>query len=253
MKVERFSHGAFRGFAYGGAPTELRDRAVAWLERGEERDDESIKPGRVWRSGPYAIKRFAPEAMVRLGLRASRARRNAQWHARLAPIRSPRPWIALDHRSGASLLVSEFVEGTFLAPLIALGGAPVAAFSAFLASMHRRGIFHGDFHLLNAIWNGSEWVLLDLEGLRHPLRSLRRRALAAEDWARVNTSLRGAPQVREAFEVYRTQIAPAEPPAWSAVLACSRRLALERGIDPGFAAPTPHVDGQKPRGPASFP
>lgn len=253
MKVERFSQGGIRGFAYEGAPTELRERAVAWLEHGEGRGDEAIKPGRVWRSGPYAIKRFEPEAMVRLGLRASRARRNALWHSRLAPIRSPRPWIVLEQRSGASLLVSEFIEGSFLAPLITSNDAAVAAFPGFLAAMHRRGIFHGDFHLLNALWDGREWVLLDLEGLRHPLRSLGRRARAAEDWARVNTSLRGAPAVHAAFEAYRTLLPPHAAPAWSRILARSRRLAIERGIDPSFATRPPRVDGQDPRGPASFP
>jgi tRNA A-37 threonylcarbamoyl transferase component Bud32 len=233
-----------RAFAYGEERGELLELARAWLARGPQPEDQVLKEGRVWRHGPYAVKRFEPGLSVRLHLRPSHARRNAQLHFALAPVPTPRPYLVLEDRSGASLLVAEFVAGEFLHHLWNAGGPGVEAFAGFMAEMHRHGVFHGDFHLGNALWTGRAWVLLDLEGVRARRRTLDRRTLVLDQWARVHLGLRGARGLQATFRTYlelrglRWDVAR----VWPEIVARSRSLALARGADPAYV----ERDGQDP-------
>jgi hypothetical protein len=150
----------------------------------------------------------------------------------------------LEDRARGSLLVSEFVAGEFLHRLWNGGGPGVAAFPGFMAKMHEHGVFHGDFHLGNALWNGSAWVLLDLEGVRAGRRTLDRRTLVLDQWARVHLGLRGARGLQAAFEEYleRRGLRWNAAAVWPEIVQRSRHLALARGADPTYA----ERDGQDP-------
>jgi hypothetical protein len=246
--AERFAVGGARGWSWGELDPNVRARLEAWLERGPDQDCETLKPGRVWRFRDVAVKRFPSEGLVRWGLRRSRARRTAELSLALEGVRTPRPIAALEARNGASLYVSEFVDGELLHRIWNAGGPGVEAFPRFLALLHARRVFHGDFHLQNAIWDGRDWVLIDLEGLRHPLRSLPHVKRMLDDWARVHFSLRGARGLRPAFERYlgalredRAIWGDADR-AWTSIVERSRRLAVERGEDSSYVA----RDGQDP-------
>jgi tRNA A-37 threonylcarbamoyl transferase component Bud32 len=95
--------------------------------------------------------------------------------------------------------------------------------------MHAGGVFHGDLHVRNMLWNGREWVLLDLESLRHPLRALRRRRIIEDQWARLVCSLGGREGVQASFEAYLREAGlgwePAE--AWRRVERRARAIAPE--------------------------
>lgn len=248
MRARRSIAGpGLRAFAYGsagGGEGELLERGRAWLARGPGAEDEVLKEGRVWRHGPYAVKRFEPELGVRLRLRPSRARRNAQLHFAVAPIATPRPFLVLEDRARGSLLVSEYVSGEFLHRLWNGGGPGVAAFPAFMAEMHQHGVFHGDFHLGNALWNGRAWVLLDLEGIRARRRTFDRLTLVLEQWARVHLGLRGARGLQAAFDEYLKlrRMRWSAAAVWPEIVERSRRLALARGADASYV----ERDGQDP-------
>ena len=233
--LEHFALGNAQAWSFAPLPTGLAQRARVWLESGPSAGDQVLKPGRVWRAGEFAVKRFESEPSVRLGLRRSPALRSAAVHFRLLPIRSPRPFLVLEDRSLGSLLVSEFVEGGSLAWMWNGGGAGVQAFPLFLAAMHRRRIFHGDFHLNNVLWDGREWVLLDLDGLRPPLRSLRTRTNVIDHWARVHLSLRGSRGLQESYRSYLAAAQLDFEIPWAEIVERSRELAHERGIETAYA------------------
>ena len=211
-------------------------KARVWFERGPGPGDEVFKPGRVWRHADLAIKRFQPEPLLRLGLRRSRAWRSADLHSALAPLPTPKPRLVLEDSNGGSLLVSDFVRGKFLSALWNAGGPGVHAFPHFMAAMHRRRSLHGDFHTYNALWNGREWVLLDLDGLRGPLHSLRRTSLILNHWGRIHLALRGARGLRDSFATYleASKLAWDLERSWPKVVACSGSWAAMRGVDLGY-------------------
>lgn len=221
---------------FDGAEPELEARARRWFEYGPGPGDVVIKPERVWRSGPLAVKRFPAQLSVRLRLRRSGARLNADLHFALAPVHTPTPWLVLEARDGSSLLVCEFIEGRFLGAMWNDGGPGVAAFPHFMAAMHTRGVFHGDFHLFNALWNGRDWVLLDLEGLRHPLRRMRPRSLIFDHWGRIHFSLRGTLGLKACFATYveAAGLGWDVERAWPRIVALSGAMAVERGVDPAY-------------------
>jgi len=231
--------GQVRATAFAELEPAFVERSLAWFDKGPTPDDVELKPGRVWRSGPYAIKYFPPRSTS--PLRRSKARRNADLHFSLAPVPTPRPLLVLERASKESLLAFEFVEGEFLDNLWEAGGPAVAAFPRFLADMHRRRIFHGDFHLRNFVWNSRDWVLLDLDGVRPPLHALRGKTLAFEHWARVHFGLRGARGLRASFEQYMEYAKVSWHPqlAWMRVVARSMKLARQRGLDTAYALEGP--------------
>ena len=110
--------------------------------------------------------------------------------------------------------------------------AAVQAFPGFMAELHAHGVFHGDFQVLNSVWTGAEWVLLDLEDVRHSLHALRRSRLVLDQWGLLCFSLefhadRGVAELRGLFDRYWQALGrPAGTEAqWDAVL---RRVELHR-------------------------
>ncbi len=87
-------------------------------------------------------------------------------------------------RAGASLIVTAAVDGV---PLGEAWDDPRArqALAGFVAAQHAAGVFHGDPHPANQLWDGARFWLIDLDGLRSPLRSVFRRRLAVVHWARL--------------------------------------------------------------------
>jgi hypothetical protein len=219
-----------RGFRYAELDRDLVQRAVRWLDTGSVAEGEEIRPGRVFRWRKLAIKLFGPARSRRFKdlLLRSPAVRSADQSAAILPIPSPRPLLALDRRSGglrrASILVYEWVDGEFIDELFGRDPSAVAALPGFLALTHERRVFHGDFHAHNLLWDGRAWVLLDLVGLRHPLRNLAPRRLAVQQWARLCDELaqwRGAreDELRPLFEAYLGSSRLLGPADWDAVVA----------------------------------
>jgi Ser/Thr protein kinase RdoA (MazF antagonist) len=102
--------------------------------------------------------------------------------------------------------------------------------------MHEARIFHGDFHLRNVLFDGEEWVLIDLDGLRHLLRRLQPVRLAEQDWSRTwiwLAAVCGATedQVRPLFEVYlkETRLLGDGIASWRRICRRVARTAKARG------------------------
>lgn len=230
---ERCKVGEFRGWRYGAVPAGVAAQLESWLERERVDGGLELKPGRVWRVGALAVKLSRPRRTADAWLRKSAAVRAADLHARIAPIRSPRPLVALDKRAGgklvASLLVSEFIEGRRLPQVWSTDATARDAFPLFLAQMHRHGVFHGDLGVFNMLWDGRAWVLLDLDGLRGARHALRKTAVVVDQWARVLAVLDDPGSVRAAFEAY-LQNAPrlAQPErVWARAQRLSRKYAAD--------------------------
>ncbi len=225
-----------RAHAFDPPKVGLEEQARVWFEQGPGHGDEVIKPGRVWRHADLVIKLFPSEPLVRYSLRRSRARRSAELCRTLAPLPTPKPRLVLEDRTGSSMLVSDFVRGEFLSALWNDGGPGVKAFPHFVAAMHRRNTLHGDFHTHNALWTGREWVLLDLDGLRHPLHSLRRTKLIVGHWGRIHFALRGARGLRDCFATYleAAKLTWDLERAWPKVVAYSANWAGMQGVDLGY-------------------
>jgi len=202
--------GGARGFRWGPLDPGLAEALPGWLA-GEVPGGEEIKPGRVWRVGDLLVKRYAPPAGLRR-LRGSPALRAAKLHDEIRPVRSPRPVAALGDENGSGLLVTEYVAGRFLHRLWDDDPAGRAAFPAFMAGMHMAHVFHGDLNVRNMLWSGAEWVLIDLDGVVRWPRTLARRRLIMQQWARILGTLRGRPGSRELFDSYVALV----PPAWKA-------------------------------------
>ena len=99
-----------------------------------------------------------------------------------------------------------------------------------MAALYRHGVLHGDLHPRNLIWDGRDWVLLDLDAIRHPLHRLFARRRIEEKWGRVLFSLDGDSSVRDGFAAFlREAKLPWDPGrAWSRVQAWERRIRIER-------------------------
>ena len=224
--------GELRGLRYGPLPESLEAALPRWLAERRVAEGEEIHPGRVWHWEELAIKLHPPRGELREWFRRSPAVRAAELHARLS-VRTPRPLVAVQERRGLalgwSLFASEFVEGTFLPRTWDSDPAGREAFPRFLAAMHAAGVFHGDLHVRNMLWNGREWVLLDLESLRHPLRALRRRRIIEDQWARLVCSLGPREGVQASFEAYLREVGAKWEPqeAWRRVEQRARALAPE--------------------------
>jgi hypothetical protein len=184
-------------------PGEIEAALPAWIA-GDMRAAETLKVGRVWRSGAWAVKRYPRPKTLLARLRRPPALRTAELHFAIAPVRSPMPVCALRLPAEESLLVSEFVEGGFVHVLWSEDPEARAALPRFVADMHQAGVFHGDLHAGNMIWNGEAWYLIDLDGLRHRLRVLvpARRRLVIDQWGRLLLSVKGRAGMRPLFEEY---------------------------------------------------
>jgi aminoglycoside phosphotransferase (APT) family kinase protein len=226
--------GRARGLRYGEIPADIAESIERWLLARHVDDAITIKDRRVYRRGPWLYKFFAPRRRLRGLVRPDPAIRSADQHARLAPIRTPAPLVALGVRDGLfrgpSLLVMEFVEGERMAEAFARDEQARIALARLLAAMHRRRIFHGDFHPANLIWDGQEWVVIDVGALRHPLRTLRPGHLAIEQWAELDSRLGSPPELRALFELYLDELGAStdRERAWRAVALRSKVRSAQR-------------------------
>jgi hypothetical protein len=226
-----------RGFRYTDLDDDLLERGRRWLAEGVVPEGQQVRERRVYRWGDLAIKFFPLVSKPRLRdrFRPSAAVRSADTYRRIRPVPSPRPRLALEAGDGASLLVYDWVDGDSVDVLWGVDEAAIAALPAFLASMHERRVFHGDFHVHNFVWDGEAWVLLDLVGVRHALRSFARgRRLAIDHWAYLLWGLdhhAGADEaeVRPLFDEY-TRLSPTLAPRdWRKVVRGWRGLLRRAG------------------------
>jgi hypothetical protein len=196
------------GFRYDGLPPEIVERAPEWLRAGDVPGGTALRPGRAYRYGDWLVKLYGPGHPLKDRFRRSAAVRSADWYAHLLPFRTPRPLLAAEVRERgrlrAAILVSEFIEGP---SLTSLWGEPeertrgaLAAFARFLAEMHRRRIHHGDVHPANFLWDGTEWALIDLDGMRGR-RTITRR-IVERQWVRMLLVLRDEQRLRGLFGTY---------------------------------------------------
>lgn len=229
------------GFRYAELPPGLLERAGTWLTAGDVPDGDELRAGRVWRRRTpdqggldLAIKLFPARSRLADRLRPSAAVRVADMHEALRPLATPRPVLALSGgpagKRRAALLAYEFVAGRHLDALWGEDPAAVEAFPLFLAQLHAHGVHHGDFHLHNVVWDGERWVLLDLDGMRHPLRKLFPWRLVVDQWARVTFFLEAhgdvpAEAVRPLFDAYLAAAGAGRDAegAWAEVLARTGR------------------------------
>lgn len=216
------------------ADSELCARLAQWAEEGPDAECVEYKRGRVWRWRDVVVKRYCDGWLTRTGLRAPTAWRVARLGLALPDGAAARPLATLRWSRAISLLAAEFVPGRTMLDAWRSDAACVDALPLFMARLHDAGAFHGDLHPGNLLWTGARWVLLDLESLRHPLRTLRRRALAVDQWARLHYRLHEDLQVKAAFEEYlRIRAVPWDSDvAWREVLAQVPRLRALRGGAP---------------------
>lgn len=207
----RIEIGASRGFQYEDVDPDLLATLEASMVEGvcppklgaEPLFDHEVRVG--YRLGDRVVKYYRT-GHRRDTFRPSPAVRAADQYAKLLPIRSPRPDFALEQREGRkllrSLLVCEFVEGPLLGE--AWGKVPevTETLGPFLAELHDRRIYHGVMKWDHLLWNQGEWVILDTESLRHPLRKLRTRQLAERQWAALAMDLGASPELEGAFRSY---------------------------------------------------
>jgi tRNA A-37 threonylcarbamoyl transferase component Bud32 len=227
--------GDARGVRYGAVPPEIESAIPRWLATRAVEGGVTIKATRVYRLGSWLVKFTGASRALKDVVRKSSAIRIADLHAKLAPIRTPAPLLALEVRKGPflerSLLVTEWIEGRSLAQVWDADERATAAFPKFLAELHRRNVFHGDLHPENLIWNGSEWVLIDLGALRHPLRTLAKKRLILEQWAQLDLRLAPSERVRRAFEEYlrESESDLDSESSWGLVLELAAELLARRG------------------------
>jgi hypothetical protein len=184
------------GYQFAPLPADLLDRIPDWLRQGHVVGGEVIRPNRVYRYGDWLVKLYGRGHPIKDRFRRSAALRGAEWHFRVLPLRTPKPLLAVETRSWGlitgALLVTEFVRGPSLQDL---WGKPeretreaLQAFSEFMAQMQSRRVCHHDVHPENFLWDGREWVLIDLDAMRRSRPIGRRRT--EKQWARLVFSAR---------------------------------------------------------------
>ena len=174
--------GRLRGRAYARLEPALEACVPAWLATLDVPEGRALKAPDVHRVGALVVKFFTRPSLLGW-VRAPRAVRTAERYFWCLPLRSPRPLLAAARAlGGPSLLVREHVAGTLLNEVAADDARADGALAAFLADMERHGVVHGDLHPRNLLWTGGEWVLLDVEGLRHGLHDPVR--VLTGQWAR---------------------------------------------------------------------
>ncbi len=197
-----------RTLAFEDVPPEVATNVADFLEGRPPPAAEVYKPGRVWRLGELVIKRWpAPLGWERL--RESRALASARLARSIGRELTAQPLLVATQgglfASGASLLVMEFIAGSWLHRLAASDQAAREAFPKFVATLHQKKIAHPDFNIRNCLWDGSRWVLIDLDGVRTNARITS--AMAESQWARILGALRLVPGSREMFQNY-ARLAP---------------------------------------------
>lgn len=182
-----------------------------WLESRRVEDGEDLKWGAVFRWRDLVVKFGGPSHRLRDRFRPSVSIRGADSHERLLPLPTPKPYAALEQRSWrgieSHLLVTEFIDGCFLHDVFPKDAHAVDEYARFLAEMHTRGIFHGDLHTLNTLWDGERWVVIDVKGFRGRLHRLRPARLIAKHWRLISSNLMrisgsSLPELRAFFDAY---------------------------------------------------
>lgn len=222
----------------------LLDRRETPLDLQDGRLGSALKPGLVHRVGDEVVKLYPRERTGLARLRGPRARRAVWAAAALWPVPTPQPlsWRTLDHPDFESAFVYRFAAGPTLRALWiersgdALDPGLLDALPLLLAQLLSRDVIHADLHAQNLVWEdgplGSRWVVLDLDGVRHRLHTLRRRALVEATWSRLLFDFGGADLVRSLFDAFLTAAGLRwnADQAWSRVEAGHRaRLEQRRG------------------------
>ena len=208
------------GRAYAPLPDALAAALPRWLATLDVPEGTVLKAGGVHRVGHVVVKLFTQPSLLGW-VRAPRAVRSAERHFWCLPLRSPRPWVAAGRALRRdSVLVREHVDGVTLRELGSDARAE-AALAEFLGVMEARGVIHGDLHPRNLLWTGAEWVLLDVDGLRHGLHD-RERVFTAQ-WARFVVHLGDEERVRALHRHAGARI------PWERVRARVEALRAERG------------------------
>jgi hypothetical protein len=184
------------GRAYASVQPALAERVPRWLATLAVPEGTALKAPDVFRVGELVVKFFTRPSLFGW-LRPPRAVRSAERYFWCLPLRSPRPLVAAG-RGGKSVLVREHVAGELLSTAWHgadwRDGRAAEALAAFLADMQRHGVVHGDLHPRNLLWTGAEWVLLDVDALRHGLHDPAR--VLAGQWARFVVHLGDEERVR---------------------------------------------------------
>lgn len=227
--------GSGTGRCYAPLAPELAAAVPRWLTELAVPEGTALKAPDVHRLGGLVIKFFTQPSLFGW-LRAPRAVRSAEGYFACLPLRSPRPLVALGRRFGrTSVLVREHIEGVLLREVWsdAAQRDPRAtdALAGFLAAMERQGIIHGDLHPRNLLWNGSEWVLLDVDGLRHGLHDPVR--VLTGQWARFVLHLGDEERVRALHAHTLRELGPAARVSWERVRRRVETLTRQRrGVPP---------------------
>jgi hypothetical protein len=229
----RFEVADARGWRFAEVPALLRDALHGLLERGAHERAQVLKPERVWRVDAWVVKRTPPWTWVQRYLRRAAAFRAAHAALRLERFGTPQPIAALARRRGGALrdswLVSRFVDGLDAARAIELDAASTAALGASMAALHAAGVLHGDLNHQNLLWDGSRWVLIDLEALRGPLHRLRLRRIAEEQWAHLSSAMHPLDRLQPCFADYAARVGRTDvEPAWRRVQEMAQMFARRR-------------------------
>jgi len=222
------------GRRYAAVDPALAMLVPAWLATLSVPEGSVLKAPDVHRVGALVVKFFRQPSLFGW-VRPPRAVRSAERYFWCLPLRSPRPLLAAGRRLGArSLLVREHVSGTLLFDHWRSGSWDARSEEAlvtFLAGMERHGVIHGDLHPRNLLWSGTEWVLLDVDGLRHRLHDPGR--VLVGQWARFVLHLGDEARVRELHRRAAEHLGSTRV-AWEAVR--RRVAALESRRSPPAAA-----------------
>lgn len=220
-----------RGRIYGPPAAELEAAVPRWLTSLRVPEGTELKAPDVFRVGSLVVKFFRQPSLLGW-VRAPRAVRSAERAFWCLPLSAPRPWIAAGRALGRpSVLVREHVEGVLLREAWDRDPDAEEALAGFLAGMERHGIIHGDLHPRNLLWNGTEWVLLDVDGLRHSLHDPLRVLIG--QWARFVVHLGDEERVRALHRRSSELLGPGSRVRWEDVRArVPRLLAARDGVPP---------------------
>lgn len=220
-----------RGRCYAPVEAALAARVPGWLATLAVPEGRVLKAPDVHRVGGLVVKFFTRPSLFGW-VRAPRAVRSAERYFWCLPLRSPRPLLAAGRVLGPpSILVREHVDGELLSDLPPDDARAEAALAQFLAGMEQHGVVHGDLHPRNLLWTGSEWVLLDVDGLRHGLHDPVR--VLTGQWARFVLHLGDEERVR-ALHARASELAGERASvAWEDVRRQAEQLvARRRGASP---------------------
>lgn len=214
------------GRAYATLPPAVEQALARWLSARSVPEGRVLKAPDVFRVGELVVKFFTQPSLFGW-VRAPRAVRSAERHFWCLPLRSPRPLVAVGRGLGhPSLLLREHVEGRLLTEVWGRDERAEEGLADFLAGMERHRIAHGDLHPRNLLWTGTEWVLLDADGLRHGLHDERRVRLG--QWARLLVHLADEARVERLFRRSAAGTGGARRVQWSEVRTRAARFSAER-------------------------